>query len=129
LDAWLRLVVVLGLGEAQVALAAREDGRRHVGEMAADGVERLGEAPFDRLRQLVAQLLELGEARLEIRPLGDELLEALLLGLVLLVRERVDLAERLAAALEPLGCGNELLAVVALRRLVRICLREAPPSL
>jgi hypothetical protein len=94
-----------------------------------DGVEGLGETTLDRLGQLVAELLELLEARLEIGPLGGELLEANLLGLVFLVRERVDLAERLATALEPLDRGQELLSVVALGRLVRVCLVEAPARL
>ena len=40
-------------------------------------------------------------------------------GVVLLLRERVDLAERLAAALEPLELVGELVAVVALGRLRR----------
>ena len=60
------------------------------------------EAPLDRLRQLGAELLELVEARLEVGALRRELVEPRLLGLVLLLRERVDAAERLAAALEPL---------------------------
>src|SRR6202035_4858783 len=47
------LVVVCGLGQTEPAFAAREDGRRHVREVTLDGVERLGEAALDRLRQLV----------------------------------------------------------------------------
>ena len=97
--------------------------------MAADGVEGLGEAALDRLRQLVAELLELREARLEVGPLGGELLQPRLLRLVLLVRERVDLAERLAAALQPLDRCDELLTVVAFGRLVGICLLEAAARL
>ena len=94
--------------------------------MALDGVEGLGEAPLDGLGQLVAKLLELGEARLEVGPLRDELLEPLLLGFVLLVRERIDLAEGFATALEPLDGGDELVAVVALRRFVCARLVEPP---
>ena len=67
--------------------------------------------------EVVAQLLELVEARFEVRALRRELDEPLLLLLVLLLRERVDLAERLAAALEPLDALGELVAVVAFGRL------------
>src|SRR4029079_15943176 len=94
------LLVLLALREAQASLAAGEDGRRHVFEVAADGLERVGETPLDRLGQLVAELLELGQAVFESAPLGGELLEACLLRLVLLVGERVDLAQGLAPALE-----------------------------
>ena len=45
--------------------------------------------------------------------------EALLLRLVLLARERIDLAERVAPRLEPLDALRELVAVVALGRLDR----------
>ena len=52
LDAWLLvLAVVLGLGQPQAALAAREERRRHLREVLLDGVERLGEAALDRLRR------------------------------------------------------------------------------
>jgi chromosome segregation protein len=44
-------------------------------EVALHRVEGLGEAPLDRLGQLGAQLLELGEARLEILALRRELVE------------------------------------------------------
>ena len=47
-----------------------------------------------------AQLLELLEALLEILALRDQLLDALLLALVLLLGEWIDLAERLAAPAE-----------------------------
>src|SRR5207248_8797353 len=94
-----------------------------------DRVERLGEAALERLRQLVAELLELGEARLEVGALRGKLLEPLLLRLVLLVRERVDLAERLATALESLDRGGKLLAVVAFGRLAgRRRRRRGPPA-
>ena len=65
-------------------------------------VEGLGEPLLDRLGQLPPELLELVEAALEVGPLRDELLQPLLLGLVLLLRERVDLTELLAPPLEPL---------------------------
>src|SRR5207245_1110877 len=82
-------------------------------------------ARLDGARQLVAQLLELLEALLEVGALHRELLEPDLLRLVLLLRQRVDLAELLApllVALEPVG---ELVAILALRRLLAGCLE--PP--
>ena len=63
------VVVLLGFGQSQTTLATGEDGRCHVREVAPDGVERLREAALDGLRQLGAELLELGEARLEVGPL------------------------------------------------------------
>ena len=51
------------------AAAAGEERRRHLLEVALDLAERLLEAPLDRLRELVAQRLELGERPLEILPL------------------------------------------------------------
>ena len=97
--------------------------------MLLHGVERLGEAPLDRLGQLGAQLLELGEARLEVLALRRELVEPLLLGVVLLLRERVDLAERLAAALEALRALGELVAVVAFGALLGARVLEPAPRL
>ena len=98
-------------------------------KFALHRVEGLGEAALDRLRQLGAQLLELGEALLEILALRRELLEPRLLGVVLLLRERVDLAERLAAALEPLRALGELVAVVAFGALVGAGVLEAAARL
>ena len=109
--------LVLGLGQAQPSFAAGEERSGDLGEVALDSRERLGEAALDRLDQVVPELLELVEAPLEVGALGRELLEALLLGLVLLLRERVHLAELLAAALEPLDSDCELVAVVTLGRL------------
>src|SRR5207302_6769157 len=123
------VVLVFSLGQPPVALASGEDGRGDVLGVAADRVERLREAPLHRFGQLVAQLLELVEARLEVGPLRDELLEPLLLRCVLLVRERVDLAQRLAPPLEPLDGRRELLGVVAFRRLVYVRRLEAPTRL
>ena len=81
--------------------------------MLADAPEGLGEAALDRLGQLRAQLLELREALLEVLALVDQLLDALLLALVLLLRERVDLTERLAAPAQALEGRLELLPVLA----------------
>src|SRR5438067_3252771 len=128
LDAGLALLV-LRVGQAQAPFATREERRGDVCEIPLHGVERLGEASFDRLRQLRAQLLELGEALLEILALNRELLEARLLRVVLLLRERIHLAERLTAALEPLGALRELVTVVALGALIRTCLLEAAARL
>ena len=64
-----------------------------------DGREGLGEPRLDGLRQVVAKLLELVQAALQILALRRQLLQALLLGVVLLLRERVHLAERLTPAL------------------------------
>src|SRR4029078_6044347 len=83
-------------------------------------IDLRGEAPVDGLRQLVAERRQLGERRLEIRTLGRELLETLLLGLVLLLGERIDLPERLATRFEPGHARGELVAVdvvVVVRRL------------
>ena len=55
--------------------------------------ESLGETALDRLVELVAEVGELLQARLEVLALRLQLGEPLLLGLVLLLRERVDLAE------------------------------------
>ena len=79
--------------------------------------ERLLEAALDGLGELVAQALELLQALLEVGALVAELGEPLLLALVLLLRERVDAAERLAAALEALELLGQLLGIVALGRL------------
>ena len=109
-------------------MAAGEERRRDLFEMRADRGEGLVEAPLDCLGELRAQLLELLEARLEILALLGELGQALLLAVVLLLGERIDLAESLAAALQTLDPGGELLAVVALRRLGS-CLLEPPARL
>src|SRR5581483_6959392 len=74
--------------------------------------------------QLGAQLLELLEAPLAVGALRRELVEAGLLRLVLLLRERVHLAERLSPALEPLRPLGELVPIVALGRLVGVRVLE-----
>src|SRR5262249_6625448 len=85
------LVLLLGVGQAQPALAAGEQRRRALGEVRLDVRERLGEPLLDRARQVVAQLLELREARLEVLPLRRELDQPFLLLFVLLLRQRIDL--------------------------------------
>ncbi len=107
-------ILVLGLGQAQPALAAGEERGDDLAEVLLDGGEGLLEAALDRLGQVAAQLLELLEAPLEVAALRRELVEALLLGLVLLLRERVHLAELLAAPVEALEPRGQLLGVVTL---------------
>src|SRR3954469_4029024 len=85
--------------------------------MLLHGGERLLEAPLDRLGQLLPQLLELCEAPLEVLALRRELRQPLLLLLVLLLRERMDRAERLTPALKPEQALRQRLAIVALRGL------------
>ena len=85
--------------------------------MVPDGCERLLEPALDGLRELVAQALELLQALLEVGALVAELGEALLLALVLLLRQWIDAAQRLAATLEPDELLGQLLGVVALGRL------------
>src|SRR5262249_55091806 len=114
LDAVLALLV---LGQPQPALAAGEERRRHLGEVALDRREGLGEPPLDRLRQVARELLELLRARLEVGALAGELVEPFLLGLVLLAGERVHLAELLAAALDALEPRRQLVAVAGILRL------------
>src|SRR4051812_37060736 len=118
LDPGFRLVVVpFGLRQPQPSLAAGEQRLRHVCEVALDRLESLLEPPLDGLRQVVAQLLQLGQRRLEIGALRRQLVQALVLGLVLLLREGVDLPELLAAALVAVELLGELLARPLLRRL------------
>ena len=101
--------------------------------MRRHGGERLGEAPLDRLRELRAQLLELLQARLQVGALGLELGQPLLLELVLLLGERVDLAELDPPRLEPLDASRQLGAIVArppaLRRPRRVACAHRPRRL
>src|SRR5205085_10757890 len=76
-----------------------------------------------------AHLLELREALLEILALRRKLFESRLFGFVLLLRERIDLAERLAPALEPFRTLGELVAVVAFGALLRPRVLEPAPRL
>src|SRR2546430_4842521 len=118
--------LLVRLGQAEAAVAAREERLRDLGEVLAHRGEGLVEAALDRVVELGAELLELLQARLEVGALRNELGEPLLLPLVLLLRERVDLAERLPAPLEPLDARRELLAVVSFGRLGARVLE--PPS-
>src|SRR4029453_7987162 len=103
--------------EPQAALPTGEERRRDVREVGRHRVECLGEAPLDRCRDVVAELLDLGQRRLQVCALAGELLEVALLGLVFLPGKRVDLSEGDAARVEAFCTGGDLLAVVALDRL------------
>src|SRR6185436_8390136 len=106
-----------GIDEPQSSLAAREEGGRDLLEVPGDGVEGCREAPLDSRRELDAQRIELLETPLEILALHLQVRQSLLFGLVLLACERIDLAERDAPRLEPLGARRELITVVAFGRL------------
>src|SRR5262249_57231020 len=71
------LVLLLGLRQTQPPFTAGEERGRNLGEVRLHGGERLREPLLDRARQLVAQLLELREARLEPFALSGQLLEPL----------------------------------------------------
>ena len=109
----------LRLDEPQPALAAGKQRRGDLLEVLRDGSEGLREPALDRLGELRAQPLELLEAPLEVLALRLQVGQPLLLGVVLLLGERVHLAERRSARLEPLGSGGELVAIVALGGLCR----------
>ena len=106
------------LGQAQPALAAGEERRGDLGEVAARPRRRSPRSGARPSRVRSPRSCS-SSSRLRSRSARcvGELVEALLLGLVLLLRERVDLAELLAAALEPLELLGELVAVLALGRL------------
>src|SRR3954469_9071230 len=123
------LVGIVALDELEPPLAAREERPGHLGEVRLHRGERLVEAPLDGLGQLVAQLLELLERRLEVGALRRELLEPRLLRVVLLLRERVHLAEPFAPALETLRDRGALIAVAPSRALVGPRVLEPAPRL
>ena len=102
--------------------------RRDLLEVLRDRRERLGEAALDRRRELGAELLELLEALLEILALRPQVVEALLLGVVLLSRERIDLTERGATYLEPFDAARKLVAILSLGRLDVARRLETPRS-
>src|SRR5262249_49179315 len=89
--------------ETEPPAPARERRSGDVLEVGRNGGKRLVESAPHRLGELVAQLRHFPEALFEVGALIRELVESLLLRLVLLLRERIHLAERLAARLEPLG--------------------------
>ena len=78
-------------------MASREERRRDLLEMLADGIEGLGEAALDGAVEVVPQLGELVEAALEILSLRGQLRQGFLLALVLLGGERIDAPELLAS--------------------------------
>ena len=125
LDPWLDAFLVR-LDQPQPALAAREERGRDLLEVLGHRRERLREAALDGRGQLGAELLELLEALLEVGALHLQVVEPLLLGLVLLARERIDLAERDAAVLESLDASDELGAIVSLGGL-DVSRRVEPP--
>ena len=97
-----------------------KSGARDLLEVRGYRGERLVEPPPYGLDELVTELRHLLEALLEVAPLCRELVEALLLGFVLLLRERVDLAESLAPRLQPLHARRELVHVVSFGDLARV---------
>src|SRR4029079_12715432 len=105
---------------------AGEQRRSDFGEVRLDCGERFREALLDGACKIVAQRLELLQARLEVRPLRRELGQALLLLVVLLLRERIDLTKRFAPTLVAFDLVRELVSVVALRRLGLGRLETAP---
>src|SRR5262249_41258387 len=109
LDARLGVLVLgIGLGQPEPALATGEERRRNLGELRLAGRDRLRETPLARLGQVAPKLLELLERRLQVGALLGQLDEALLLRVVLLLRKRIHPAERLAPALEPLELHQQL---------------------
>ena len=70
---------------------------------------------LDGLREVVSERRELLEASLEVLPLRGQLRQSCLLLFVLLLGQRVHLAERLAPAFEPFHLVRELVTVVAVR--------------
>src|SRR5439155_25305487 len=92
------------------ATPAGEERLADLGEVPLDGVERLREAPLDRLGELIAEPLQLLERPLEVLALRAQLVQALLLAGVLLLGERVDPAELHSATLQPLELFGQLLA-------------------
>ena len=115
----------LAVAADEPPLPAGEERAGHLGEMVLDRGVGLLEEPLDRGGQVVAELRQLLERALEILALRRELLEALLLARVLLRRERVHLAERLAPALEALDLRPELVDLLVGESLRLAALGEA----
>src|SRR5919108_219225 len=116
--------LLVALDPEESAPPARKERPGDLLEVPLDLAERLLEAPLHRLRQLVAQALELGQRALEILALHRELLEPGLLAGVLLRRERVHLAERLAPALQAGELRPQVLGLLLRERLGLGLLRE-----
>ena len=119
--------LVLGLGQPQPALAAGEEASRRPRRSAAATAANVS-AKRRSTVSVSSRRSFSSSSRLRSRSArcDGELVEPLLLGLVLLLRERVHLAELLAAALEPLERVGELVAVVALGGLGARGLEPAP---
>src|SRR5688500_3646380 len=96
----------------------------HLLEVPRRGGECLFERLADPAVRLLDEALELRQCGLEVAPLGLELLDVLNRLLVLPLGERVDWAELLAPALEPLDARLERLALLGGERLRRrLCLQ------
>ena len=97
--------------EAQVAAAAREEVADDLLEVLGRRGEGLLEGLLDPAVRVADQLLELAQRGLEVVALALELLDVLQRLLVLLLRERVDRAELVAAALQALDAGGQRVAL------------------
>ena len=104
--------------EPQVAAAAREEVADDLLEVLRRGGEGLLEGLLDAAVRVADQLLELPQRGLQVVALAFELLDVLERLLVLLLRERVDRAELVAAALQALDAGVQRRALVVGQRLV-----------
>ena len=108
-----------GLGELEPAFAAGEERRRDLVRSCVCTASNVSSKRRSTVSVSSARSFS-SSARLASRSLRCVASSSsrALLGVVLLLRERVHLAERLAAALEPLRALGELVAVVALGALV-----------
>ena len=93
--------------EPQAAAAAREEVADDLLEVRGRRGEGLLEGLLDAAVRVADQALELAQRGLEVLALAFELLDVLERLLVLLLRERVDRAELVAAALQALDAGGE----------------------
>ena len=113
--------------EPQRAAAAREEVADDLLEVLGRGLERLLERLLDAAVGVPDQAGELAQRGLQVVALALELLDVLQRLLVLLLGQRVDRAELLAAALQALDPGVELRAL-AVRRAAPRTARAARPS-
>ena len=104
--------------EPQVAATAREEMADDLLEVLRRGGEGLLEGLLDAAVRVADQLLELPERGLQVVALAFELLDVLECLLVLLLRERVDRAELVAAALQALDAGEQRPTLVVGQRLL-----------